>query len=317
MNPTAPFPEAGASPGAASASAGGGPLAVAPEAAAGSAPWETAFGYPRDFLENRFVYVVVSPRAHGLSVGINLNPDKRCNFDCVYCEVNRQVPPRETVLEVPVMIRELRQTVRAVEEGQLRRVPAFQHLPEELLRLRHVTLSGDGEPTLCAQFHEVVQAVFHLRALGELPFFKVVLVSNATALDRPEVQEGLRTFTPQDEVWLKLDGGTRAYIERIDRPTVPLEHVLANILAVGRQRPIVIQSLFPRFAGQEPDEAEIAAYVQRLRELRDAGAQITLVQVHSAMRPTMHPDCGHLPLKTLSRIAQAVHKGTGLRTEVF
>lgn len=316
MNPTAQLPTAGASLPANSAAASGSTVA-ARESAARAAPWETAFGYPRNFLENRFVYVVVSPRAHGLSVGINLNPDKRCNFDCVYCEVNRKVPPRETVLDLSVMIRELRQTLRAVEEGRLRAVPGFDHLPEELLRLRHVTLSGDGEPTLCPQFSEVVQAVFHLRALGELPFFKVVLVSNATGLDRPEVQEGLRSFTPQDEVWLKLDGGTRAYIERIDRPTVPLEQVLANILAVGRQRPIVIQSLFPRFAGQEPEEAEIAAYVERLRALRDAGAQIALVQVYSALRPTMHPECGHLPLKTLSRIAQAVHKGTGLRAEVF
>jgi hypothetical protein len=45
---------------------------------------ETAFGSPRDFLDNRFVYAVVSARARGLSVGINMCPDKNCNFDCVY-----------------------------------------------------------------------------------------------------------------------------------------------------------------------------------------------------------------------------------------
>jgi wyosine [tRNA(Phe)-imidazoG37] synthetase (radical SAM superfamily) len=279
--------------------------------------WETAFGYARNFLDNRFVYVVVSPRAHGLSVGVNMNPDKRCNFDCVYCEVNRQIPPRETVLDVPVMIRELQHTLNRVQAGRLRSVPGFEHLPEELLQLRHVTLSGDGEPTLCPKFNEAVQAILHLRALGATPFFKLVLVSNATGLDRPEVQEGVRALTPQDEIWLKLDAGTREYFERIDRPQVPFEQVLANILALGRQRPIVIQSLFPKFCGQEPDQAEIEAYVARLRELRDAGAQIALVQVYSALRPTMHPECEHLPLRTLSRIAQAVHKATGLRTEVF
>jgi wyosine [tRNA(Phe)-imidazoG37] synthetase (radical SAM superfamily) len=279
--------------------------------------WETAFGYARNFLDNRFVYVVISPRAHGLSVGVNMNPDKRCNFDCVYCEVNRRLPPRETVLDVPVMIRELQQTLHFVHAGRLRGVPGFEHLPNELLQLRHVTLSGDGEPTLCPKFNEAVHAVLHLRALGTTPFFKLVLVSNATGLDRPEVREGVQALTPQDEVWLKLDAGTREYFERIDRPQVPFEQVLTNILALGRQRPIVIQSLFPKFCGQEPDEAEIEAYVARLRELRDAGAQITLVQVYSALRPTMHPECGHLPLRTLSRIAHAVHKATGLRAEVF
>ena len=67
----------------------------------------TAFGYARDFLDNRFVYLVVSPRAHGMSVGVNFNPDKKCNFDCVYCEVNRKEAPREPSLDVPVMINEL------------------------------------------------------------------------------------------------------------------------------------------------------------------------------------------------------------------
>ena len=45
--------------------------------------------HPRTFQENRFVYPVLSRRSHGLSVGINLNPDKICNFDCIYCQVDR------------------------------------------------------------------------------------------------------------------------------------------------------------------------------------------------------------------------------------
>ena len=36
----------------------------------------------RDLGENRYVYAVVSRRAGGLSIGVNLNPDKVCNFDC-------------------------------------------------------------------------------------------------------------------------------------------------------------------------------------------------------------------------------------------
>src|ERR1039457_4039461 len=63
---------------------------------------ETAFGCPRDFLGNRFVYVVTSARAHGLSIGLNMNPDKLCNFDCIYCEVNRAIPPLEQELDVCV-----------------------------------------------------------------------------------------------------------------------------------------------------------------------------------------------------------------------
>jgi len=294
-----------------------GPAAKSHEALPAHSTWETACGSARNFLDNRFVYVVVSPRARGLSVGINLNPDKRCNFDCVYCEVNRALPSRDQSLDVPVMIHELESTLALALEGRLHGLPGFRSLPPELLQLRHVALSGDGEPTLSPDFCEVVHAVVHLRAVCRFAFFKVALVSNATGLDQPSVLHSLHALTPQDEIWLKLDGGTRDYLDRINRPTVPIEKVLENILLIGRQRPILIQSLFPRLNGEEPPPEEIEQFVLRLRELKDAGAQIALVQVYSATRPPMHPECGHLPLRSLSRIAQTVRAGTGLRVEVF
>ena len=140
-------------------------------------------------MDNRFVYTVVSPRARGLSVGVNMNPDKHCNFDCVYCEVNRLTPARETRLDVSVMIAELERTLEQVRTGRLREHPCYRNLPDELLQLRHVALSGDGEPTLCPNFVEAVEAVIHLRARGRVPFFKLVLITNASDLDRLEVAE--------------------------------------------------------------------------------------------------------------------------------
>ncbi len=278
---------------------------------------ETAYGYPRNFLGNRFVYVVVSPRARGLSIGINFNPDKECNFDCVYCEVDRTTPGRDRVLDVEVMSAELEQTLRAAQTGALRQLPWYRNLPDELLRLRHVTLSGDGEPTLSPRFAEAVQAVAHVRAVGRLPFFKIVLVTNASGLDRPEVQEGLKLLTRQDEIWAKLDAGTQSWMDRVNKPRASLEKILANILQLARQRPVVIQSLFPALRGAEPSPEEIDQYVQRLIALKEAGAQIPLVQIYSATRPTPRSECSHLSLRSLSRIAQTVRQATGLKVEVF
>ncbi len=282
-----------------------------------SLPVETAFGCPRNFLNHRFVYVVISPRARGLSIGVNLNPDKRCNFDCVYCEVNRCLPSLEEHLDVAVMAVELEQTLALVRGGQLRERAPYRELPAELLKLRQVALSGDGEPTLSPNFAEAVRAVMHLRARSRPAFFKIVLITNATGLDLPEVQEGLRYFTAQDEIWAKLDGGTQAYIDTINHPGVPLEKIMANILLLARRRPVVIQSLFPSLDGREPASSEIEQYAQRLKELKEAGAQISLVQIYSATRPTPHSECGHLPLRSLSRIAQQVRVVTGLKAEVF
>ncbi len=261
------------------------------------------------------MYAVVSARARGLAVGVNMTPEKTCNFHCVYCEVYRNGEAREE-LNVEVMAAELKKTLALVRAGRLRERPWYHSLPDELLQLRHVALSGDGEPTLSPKFSEALQAVVHVRALSGFPF-KIVLLTNATGLDTAVAQDGLKHLTRSDEIWAKLDGGTQAYVNRVNRPDVPLEKVLSNILALGRQRPLIIQSLFPAINEEGPPIEEIEQYAQRLLELKTGGADISLVQIYSATRPSAHSECGHLPLKVLSRIAHTVRQTTGLKAEVF
>lgn len=285
------------------------------EATAGSSG--SAFGCPREFLGNRFVYAVVSSRAGGLSIGVDMNPDKRCNFDCEYCEVNRASPPHERSLDVDVMADELRRMLELAESGGLKAFPCYANVPSELLQLRHVALSGDGEPTLCPNFLDAVRTVVHVRALGQFQFFKIVLLTNATGVDLRDVQDGLRLFTPRDEIWAKLDAGTQAYMDRVNHPDCSLEEILANILSTARQRPVIIQSLFSLLDNQGPPEEEIERYTERLRDLKNAGAQIPLVQIYSATRPMARRGCGHLSLGALTWIARRVREASGLRAEVF
>lgn len=278
----------------------------------------SAFGCPRDFLGNRFVYIVVSPRARGLSVGVNMNPDKRCNFECVYCEANRAIVPAEKSLDADVMAEELHRTLAFVSSGALQTMDSFRHIPHELLQLRHVALSGDGEPTLCPNFLDAVRAVVHVRALNPVSFFKIVLITNASGLDLPEVQAGLKLFTAHDEIWAKLDAGTQKYMDQVNRPQdCKLEKIIANIRLVAKERPVIIQSLFPELNGAEPPEEEIEQFALKLKGLKTAGAQIPLVQIYSATRPIPNSNCGHLPLKTLSHIAERVRAVAGLKAEVF
>lgn len=277
---------------------------------------EFGVGCPRDFQENRFVYTVISARAHGLAIGVNMCPDRHCNFDCIYCDVHRNGQVRDS-LDVEIMAVELRRTLAYVRSGRLRERPCYHDLPDDVLQLRHVSLSGDGEPTLSPKFAEALQAIVHVRALGGTPFFKLVLLTNGTGLDLPHVQQGLKYFTRSDEIWIKLDGGSHAYLSKVNRSEIPLEKILSNILGLGRQRPVIIQSLFPTIRGEEPPLEEIEQYAQRLLELKQAGADIAGVQIYSASRLPANPDSGHLPLKSLSRIVHLVRQHTGLKAEVF
>ncbi|MGC8744079.1 MAG: radical SAM protein [Verrucomicrobiia bacterium] len=278
---------------------------------------KSPFDQPRQYLQNEYVYLILSYRARGLAIGVNVNPDKLCNFDCVYCEVDRRIKGGKGVIKIDTLINELSQTLQSVYEGQLRQLPAFRDLPENLLELKHVALSGDGEPTLCPQFAEIIEGMVHLRAIGQFPFFKITLITNSSGLDLPWVQTGLKLLTENDEVWAKLDAGTQDFMNKINRPKVSIEKILSNIKLVGRKRPIIIQSLFPSIRNEFPLDKEIEQYAQRLLELKNSGVQISYVQIHSARRPVTNPECEHLPLKVLSKIAKTVRDLTGLKVEVY
>jgi wyosine [tRNA(Phe)-imidazoG37] synthetase (radical SAM superfamily) len=270
----------------------------------------------RNFLGNRYVHCVLSQRAGGLSVGINVNPDKRCNFDCVYCEVDRTPRGGPARLPVSAMLEELERVLDGIFH---QRPPngADASAPALALPFREVALSGEGEPTLSPNFSEIVGAVTGLRTRRVYPFFKIVLITNATGLGREDVRVGISALHAQDEIWAKLDVGTPEGLQQINRTVVPLDAILANIRDLARQRPVVIQSLFPMLHGSGPTQEDIAAFVGCLKELKDAGAQIPLVQIYSAHRPAVDATCGHLPLRTLSSIARRVREEAGLNAEVF
>lgn len=276
---------------------------------------ESAFGEPRCFLGQRLVYLAISQRAHGLTVGVNLNPGMECNFNCVYCDVRRNRINQSEGVNLKVLDGALRSALEHALQGDLTAVPAFQKVPQDLLHFRGVTVSGDGEPTLCPNFSGALEVLSHLRAVN--PFFKIAVMTNGSRLHLESVREGFQRLSMADEVWVKLDAGTQEYMDTINRAPVPLSLILENVIFMGRQRPVVIQSLFPSLHGLEPPPEEIDEYVQRLAELLKAGARIQRVLLCSAHQPTAVEGCAHLPLQALAQIARKIKTVTDLEVEVF
>src|SRR5580765_5198757 len=103
--------------------------------------------HPRRFETNRFVYPVVSRRSEGISVGVNLNPDKVCNFDCIYCQVDRTTQSETPFVGTQQLLEELEATLRLAASGELFDHPPFQNTPPRFRRLNDIAFSGDGEPT--------------------------------------------------------------------------------------------------------------------------------------------------------------------------
>lgn len=274
--------------------------------------------HPRNWRENLYVYPVISRRSGGLSIGINLNPDKACNFDCVYCQVDRTVPPVVRRVDLERLEGELEGMVRLAADGSLFREPEFADVPGRFRRITDIAFSGDGEPTTSPQFPAAVRMAAAARERFDLEQTKLVLITDAAYLTRPRVREALAVMDASNgEIWAKLDAGTTEYYELINRPNVPLATILENILDAARERPIVIQSLWMRVRGEPPPVGEVDAFARRLREITDGGGRIRLVQVYTIARRTAEPWVTPLSDAALHDIAAHVRAVAGLHAEVF
>ncbi|HLA85335.1 MAG TPA: radical SAM protein [Thermoguttaceae bacterium] len=274
--------------------------------------------HPRSFRCNRYVYPVLSRRSRGISIGVNLSLDKNCNFDCVYCQVDRTEPTDPQRLDPARLAVELDEAIASVTSGRLFEGPMFQNVPVELRRLNDIALSGDGEPTLHEDFPRAVEACAEARRRHGLTDVKLVLITNASMLHREPIRRALDVLQAnQGEIWAKLDAGTEAYYRQMNRSGVPFEQILDNLTETARRQPIVIQTLFASLRGQGPSDAELAAYAEQLRRIVDTGGQIKCVHLHTVARRPAEPWVAPLADEAIDAIGARLRSETGLTVETF
>lgn len=273
----------------------------------------------RIWLDFDYAYPVISRRSKGVSLGINLNPDKICNFDCVYCEVDRKTPARRRDVDLDQLDREMELLVDLVLSGELFQVPPFDSARPEQRRLNDFAFSGDGEPTTAREFPEAITRLAHLKARKGLDDVKLVLITDSSRLQAPEVVTGLETLMAnQGEIWAKLDAGTEAYYQAINRSKVPFARILDNLRVTGRRWPLVIQTLFLNWEGQGPTKAELETYLDRLGTLQREGTQLKGLQLYTVARPTPEPEARPLRRVALDELAAQVRgRFPDLEVETF
>jgi wyosine [tRNA(Phe)-imidazoG37] synthetase (radical SAM superfamily) len=270
----------------------------------------------RDF---DYCYPVISRRSRGLSLGVNLNPDKVCNFDCVYCEVDRLTPPKRKDLDLDLLDKELGLLLDLATSGEIYEIPPFDSARPEQRRLNDIAFSGDGEPTTAREFAEVVARVARLKNQRGLDLVKLVLITDSSRLQAPEVVKGLETLMAhQGEVWAKLDAGTEAFYREICRSQVPFQRILDNLLATARRWPILIQTLFLSWKGQGPSADEVEAYCGRLEAILAQGGRLQALQLYTVARPTPEPEARPLSRREMDDLAAQVgSRLPGLVVEVY
>ena len=180
----------------------------------------------------KYIFGPVASRRFGMSLGIDLSPDKkRCNFDCIYCELEPAKPVME--YDNPPKSEEIFEEVKnTVDEFD------FDVL----------TITSNGEPTLYPYLNELIDK---LKTLNK----KLLILSNSSTIDNKEIQNTLKKL---DIVKLSLDSVNEKTFKRIDRPhkNIELKKIIEGIIEFRKifENELIIEILVVKGINDKEDE---------------------------------------------------------------
>ena len=234
--------------------------------------------HDRGNLSLKHVYVVLSRRSGGLSLGINLNPEKTCNWRCVYCQVaglSREKSP-------PVSLVDLKSDL----EWALDR---YQEQAWGSACLQDVAFSGDGEPTACPNFLEAVDVVCSvLKQRQLLERIPLVCISNGSLVNRYSVEKALVALGKiGGQLWFKVDGGRSRDFLHINQIHATPAEIQKRITHASHLLPVWLQTCVFRQSSKGVSMDWLQAYVEMLLMCRE---HIQGIQLYTTVRPCALPE---------------------------
>lgn len=261
----------------------------------------------------RYVYPVVSRRAGGVSVGINLNPNNACNWRCIYCQVPDLARGGPPPIDLSLLASELDSFLDWALDGDF----MATRVPEGVRQLVDVAFSGNGEPTSAAEFPAAVETaieVLRRRMPGRQPLLR--LITNGSLLDRVAVQGGIaRLGAAPGEVWFKVDAVTAGGLARVNSTRSTGEAVARRLRRSAELAPTWVQSCFFQLDGVVPPTGEVDSYVDLLARHRDCLAGVHL---YGLARPSLQkeaPRLARLPESWFAALAERL-RDQGLTVQV-
>ncbi len=276
----------------------------------------TPANHDRDSAGMTYVYPVVSRRAGGVSVGINLNPNNACNWACVYCQVPDLIRGTAPDIDLAQLEAELRALLAGILHGNFLQT----RVPEGARRLNDIALSGNGEPTSARAFPRIIELIGRVMADFDLVGkIMLVLITNGSLADRPRVRDGLRKMAALNgEVWFKFDSATASGMRSINQTRIAPDKQFERLTATARLCPTWLQTCVFALDGAPPSDAEQAAYLAAVARIRQQHIPVQGVLLYGLARPSMQPQARRLsalPAAWLEAFAERI-RAAGLPVKV-
>ncbi|MCW1360243.1 radical SAM protein [Campylobacter sp. US33a] len=183
----------------------------------------------------KIVFGPISSRRFGLSLGLDLSPDKKqCNFDCVYCELNAAKPQEKSLIypSVDEIIVELLQSIQSGVEFDF------------------ITLTANGEPSLYPFLDELIWRLNKLKQDKRL-----LILSNGSAVLN---SKSFNALLKLDVVKFSLDSAIEKTFYRIDRAlrTIKVDELIKKFIEFKTQfsGDLIMEVLVVKDLNDTPEE---------------------------------------------------------------
>ncbi len=267
----------------------------------------------RDVTGMRYVYPVVSRRAGGVSIGINLNTNNACNWRCIYCQVPDLKRGSPEPIDLQLLESELRAFLGQITQGDF----MTRYVPEGARQLQDIAFSGNGEPTAALEFPQAVALVEQvMRDFGLLGKIKLRVITNGSQMDKTKVLEAVSHLSGcNGEVWFKLDAGTEAGFERINSIHMRPSAVIKRLRTCAGRCDTWVQTCVFALDGVPPDQREVQAYLGLLEQVADVAKGVL---VYGVVRQSYQPEAPRIsavPQAWLDNLVQGI-RALGLPVRV-
>ncbi len=252
--------------------------------------------HSRELSGLRYIYSVISRRAGGLSIGVNLNVNNACNWQCIYCEIpnlTRGIPPP---IELDLLEQELRFFLNEIIYGDYME----KNVSLEDRHLKDIAFSGNGEPTSADEFPEVISIIEKiLSEFNLLHKIKIRLITNGSLMHQTSVIKSVGMLKEMNgEVWFKVDAATEESIKTINQVNLKPSQILERLKNSANVCPTFVQTCIFTIDGKGPSKKDIDAYVELINEVKSI---IQGVHLYGLARPSLQPQA-----KNLGRIDEEV-----------
>ena len=269
--------------------------------------------HKRDYGDLKYVYPVISRRSAGLSLGITLNVDKLCNFDCPYCQVDRR-QHSDLRFDQNEFQKELVSIIKDIRDGTVWKLPRFKNVENINKKFKDVAIAGDGEPSTSPYLLETMGYLQKISEEYSLP--EIVWISNATGLVKRQTLQSLRILEQlKGTIWAKLDAGSQEYFELISASKYNLDRIQSMIEKIPAGVKLKIQSCFMKVEGSPPSPNEIDLYISRLMSINQ-NRNIAEVQIYTIARKPAQNYVSPLKLTEMQNILAPI-KETNLPVKFY